>query len=624
MPTNSASSPFTGALATPHALATEAGMRAYRDGGNAIDAAIAAAAVLTVVYPHNVALGGDLIALIRTPDGTVSCVNASGWAGAAADVGILRARHGRSLPARGVDAVTVPGGVRGWEALRRFGARLTWDRSLESAEATARAGVPVAPSLATHIADAENADLFGSEDFDRVFRPDGRSLQAGDALVQPALADTFATLRRNGPGEFYDGELAERTVAYLRSRGSDVAAEDFAEFQPETVEPISADFGDLTVLTSPPNTHGFLLLRALRAIDELGITDPVGDGLGALMRVFHRGNALRSGLLGDPRYADVDVAALIGGGLADMAELGGAQSGPALVPHGDTVGVAAADGDGYAVSLIQSVYHAFGSGLIDPATGVLFHNRGTSFSLDDDSPNVIAPRKRPAHTLMPAMTTHRGAVRHVLATMGGQGQPQILAQVLLRALGGDGRGGRGQCPARHRRTPGRRWHGGLGDGRVRHALGGNRFGRPRRSVDDRGPGSLRGAGTDERRVRRHRWVDDRRIRSALGRCRRRRPLPPTGDALGAGLTEHSVLGGIPRAATQAALCNGMSSDVFYTPEGITGRARRRHIRRAKEICLQCPVLRECRNYALAVEEPFGIWGATTPQERRAVAAGRRP
>jgi gamma-glutamyltranspeptidase len=156
------------------------------------------------------------------------------------------------------------------------------------------------------------------------------------------------------------------------------------------------------------------------------------------MRVFHRGNALRTGLLADPRYADVDVAALVGDGLAEMAELGGSQSGPALVPHGDTVGVAAADGDGYAVSLIQSVYHAFGSGLIDPATGVLFHNRGTSFSLDDNSPNVIAPRKRPAHTLMPTMTTRRGAVRHVLATMGGQGQPQILAQVLLRALGGEG------------------------------------------------------------------------------------------------------------------------------------------------------------------------------------------
>src|SRR3954471_24828835 len=132
VPTPSSSSSFTGSLATPHALATEAGMRAYRDGGNAIDAAIAAAAVLTVVYPHNVALGGDLIALVRTPDGTVRCINASGWAGAAADAVGLKARHGRWLPARGADSVTVPGGVRGWEALRRFGARLTWDQTLQA------------------------------------------------------------------------------------------------------------------------------------------------------------------------------------------------------------------------------------------------------------------------------------------------------------------------------------------------------------------------------------------------------------------------------------------------------------------------------------------------------------
>src|ERR1700750_3166916 len=150
-------------------------MRAYRDGGNAIDAAIVAAAVLTVVYPHNVALGGDLIALMRTPDGEVRCVNASGWAGAAVDAAGLRARHGRWLPARGADAVTVPGGGRGWEALRRFGARMNWERTLGAAAAAARAGADVSPSLATHIADAENADLFGTEDFERVFRPGGRS-----------------------------------------------------------------------------------------------------------------------------------------------------------------------------------------------------------------------------------------------------------------------------------------------------------------------------------------------------------------------------------------------------------------------------------------------------------------
>jgi gamma-glutamyltranspeptidase/glutathione hydrolase len=436
--TESSSTSFTGALATPHSLATEAGMRAYRAGGNAVDAAIVAAAVLSVVYPHNVALGGDLIALVRTPDGAVQCINASGWAGAAVDAAALRARHGNWLPARGADAVTVPGGIRGWEALRRFGARLTWEHTLNAAETTARTGAPVAPSLASHIADGENTDLYGTEDFDRVFRPGGRALRAGDSFVQAALADTFGALRDGGAHTFYEGALAEQSVEYLRSRGSSLTAEDFAAYQPEIVEPISVDFRGLTVFTSPPNTHGFMLLRALAAVDELDISDPLGDGLGTLLRIFHHGNALRASYLADPRQVDVDIAALVNNGLDEMAELGAVQQGPALVPHGDTVGVAAADGDGYAVSLIQSVYHAFGSGLIDPATGILFHNRGTGFSLDDASPNVIAPRKRPAHTLMPVMTTHQGATRHVLSTMGGQGQPQILGQVLLRALGGAG------------------------------------------------------------------------------------------------------------------------------------------------------------------------------------------
>jgi gamma-glutamyltranspeptidase/glutathione hydrolase len=255
-----------------------------------------------------------------------------------------------------------------------------------------------------------------------------------------SLADPFATLRSAGPNDFYAGALAERTVGYLRARGSSLTVDDFAAFQAETVDPISVDFGGLTVLTSPPNTDGFLLLRALRAADELDIGDPLGEGLGAMMRISHRGNTLRAAYLADPRHTQVDVAALVNDGLDEAAELGAEQSGSALVPNGDTVGVAAADGDGYVVSLIQSVYHAFGSGLIDPVTGVLFHNRGTSFSLDGASPNVIVARKRPSHTLMPAMTLNRGVPRHVLATMGGPGQPQILAQVLLRAVSGVGAG----------------------------------------------------------------------------------------------------------------------------------------------------------------------------------------
>jgi len=431
----SPASSFTGAVATPHTLATDAATDAFREGGSAIDAAIAAAAVLTVVYPHNVALGGDLIALVRSPDGEVTCVNASGWAGAAVDVDAMRAKHGSALPARGADTVTVPGGVRGWETLHAKGGRLPWHRLMHAAGRAADAGVPIAASVGAHLADPENADLTGSEDFDRVFRPGGRPLQTGDDFRQPALAATFAALAEGGPDVFYRGDLAAGIVGYLRSHGSVLDEADFADFRPEITAPASVDFRGLVVSNSPPNTHGFIMLRALAAIEEFHTSAPLGDDAATLMRVFHHGNRLRSQYLADPRQAPVDMAALVHHDLRAATPVGDAV-GARSVPRGDTVGVAAADGDGWAVSLIQSVYHAFGSGLVDPDTGILFHDRGTSFSLDAGSPNVLAPRKRPLHTLMPVIVTEKGELRHVLSTMGGQGQPQILTQVLLRMLDG--------------------------------------------------------------------------------------------------------------------------------------------------------------------------------------------
>ena len=430
---------FTGAVATPHTSATDAAQRVYRDGGSAVDAAIAAAATLTVVYPQNVALGGDLIALVRNPDGIIRCVNASGWSPQTTDPDVVRSRHSSGfLPFRGVETITVPGGVGGWERMRGLGGRLPWERLLQDAEESAERGVPVSASLADHIVDPEHADLFGMPDFDRVFRPGGQPLRVGELFAQPALAETFRILRREGPGSFYEGTLARRTVAFLRSRGSGLADDDFAAFAPEVTDPVSVAFRGLTVSTSPPNTHGFVLLRALRALDALGTTDPLGDDLGAVMRIFHHANDLRSKYLADPRRSVVDVDELVHADLRATSKLGVASERTTPVPHGDTVGISTADSDGYAVSLIQSVYGGFGSGIIDPETGVLFQNRGTSFSLDESSPNVIGPRKRPAHTLMPTMTTQGTSVRHILSTMGGQGQPQIIAQMLLRILSGVG------------------------------------------------------------------------------------------------------------------------------------------------------------------------------------------
>lgn len=432
----------TSAIAAPHQKATRAGEAALRDGGSAIDAAIAAAAVLTVVYPHNVALGGDLIALVRTPDSEIVCINASGWAPEAVDVDELRRRYGDTLPIRGAHTVTVPGGVRGWEALHRRAGRLDWHRLFEHAIGHARSGAPVAGSLARHLVDPGNADLRGTEDFDRTFAPGGEPLGLGDALRSPELADTLTAIAESGAQAFYTGPVADAMVDHLGAHGSALTTADFADFAVEECAPIATDFGDLTVVTSPPNTHGFILLRALRWIasaDTQACADPLATGLGELIAEFADGNGLRASVLADPRHAPVDLDVLMRPRVPGTG-LGGAirPSRPLRLPHGDTVGVAAADSEGYAVSLIQSVYHSFGSGLIDPTTGVLFHNRGTAFALDPNSPNVIAPHKCPVHTLTPAMTiTRDGRVRHVPATMGGQGQGQILGQILARVSAGE-------------------------------------------------------------------------------------------------------------------------------------------------------------------------------------------
>jgi gamma-glutamyltranspeptidase len=417
----------SGAIATPHHLATEAGQDAFNAGGNAIDAAITAAAALMVVYPNNTALGSDLVALVRRPDGSVHCVNATGYAPAAQSLERLTALYGEAVPARGVDAMTVPGAVRGWESLRTFGGRLDWAAYLTAAIRFAADGVPVARSVAAAL-----GDLVADPGCRDVFFVGGEPLRRGDLLVQPALARSLAELRSQGPDALYGGSLGRRLVAGLVERGSVMSVEDLADYRPEIVEPLRMAFREYEVISSPPNTQGFMLLRALRGIQDLGDPDDILEGgAGKLARIFDRGNLVRGQLLADPRFSSVSVTDLIRG------EPEFDQPGPVPASaSGDTVGISAIDSDGYAVSLIQSVFQAFGAGVLEPSTGILMQNRGTSFSLDPTSPNAVAPRKRPRHTLMPVLVTERGEVRWVSSTMGGQAQPQIHAQVLLRSLAG--------------------------------------------------------------------------------------------------------------------------------------------------------------------------------------------
>ena len=426
-----------GAISTSHHLATEAGARMLRRGGSAIDAAIAAAATLCVVYPNNVALGGDLVALVRDPSGHTTFVNATGRAPRAVDPDTLRAKYGSALPDRGIDTITVPGGLRGWERLATLGARLTWCELLEDAHTHANEH-PVARSVARALAN-EAAQLSADPGFAAVFQPNGEPLRAGAPLRQPALSDTIGVLREHGPGAFYAGPLADAWITGLRSLGHAVDAHDAANIAASLDEPLRGTALGLDVLTTPPNTQGFALLRALRAVEEQRLSDPLGADAGALAAIFDEGNRIRSRWLADP---DVGLT-----GAELIASVAPRQHvTDARAATGDTVGLVAVDDDGWAVSLVQSVYWAFGSGVLEPNTGVLFQNRGTAFSLDPAHPAAIAPGRRPPHTLMPVLVTKSGELAYANATMGGQGQAQIHTQLLLRLTAGADAGAATSAP----------------------------------------------------------------------------------------------------------------------------------------------------------------------------------
>jgi gamma-glutamyltranspeptidase len=425
-------------IAAPQASAAQAGAKAFVAGGNAIDAALAAALSLTVSYPNNCALGGDLIALVRRADGEARVINASGAAPTAIDTDAVRAR-GTSMPVYGALSVTVPGLVAGLGTLWSFGASRSWESAFESAVAQAESGVPVAPSLAAAIAlDRELLDADAG--MHATFFRGGVPLPAGATLIQPALAATLRAIARGGPEAFYTGEIARSLVAKLQELGSRMAEADLSGFAPAIEPPLEVEVDGVTLATAPPNSQGFLLPLILRAVSLFDPgTDPLGAGAGALAQVFQLALHDRDAHLADPAHYEAPLDALLGYERLRSA-IGPAEARGSMSGTGDTVAVVTADDAGNCVSLIQSVFHAFGSGILDPGTGVVLHNRGASFSLDPRSPNVLAGGKRPAHTLTPCMVLEQGEPVVVAGTMGGSAQPQILSHVLLRLRAGESPG----------------------------------------------------------------------------------------------------------------------------------------------------------------------------------------
>lgn len=422
--------PAKGAISTSHSLATEAGAAALEAGGNAIDAALAAAAALCVVYPHNVALGGDLVALVRSPDGVVRFLNATGTSPADQSLERLREKHGEKLPIRGIDTVTVPGGVRGWQALHEYGAKLSWGDHLSDAIRFAEQGVPVSRSLAIGIHD-EAEPLQADAGCRALFFPNDAPLQEGDPLSQPVLAQTLRRLAEVGADDFYSGDIAASWIAGLKQLGSRIGAADAANYEVTWGDPLEAEFAGHRVLTSPPNTSGFMMLRALAAVGTgTGIDDPLGSGAGELAQAFRDANAVRAVALADPQF-DAPTGEELISMVAPEHPFPGQPR-----PTGDTVGISAASSDGWAISFINSVFYRFGTCILEPHTGIIFQNRGTSFSLDPASPNAFAPGKRPSHTLMPVLVLRGDDVVLVPSSMGGAGQPQIHTHLLLRLLAG--------------------------------------------------------------------------------------------------------------------------------------------------------------------------------------------
>jgi gamma-glutamyltranspeptidase len=418
-----------GAVASPHRSATDAGARVLAGGGNALDAAIATNAVLSVVYPHMCGLGGDLFLLYREArTGEVRCLNGTGRAPALATPAAFAARGLDEVPARGPLSLTVPGTVGAWEAaLARFGSLPLADL-LAPAIARATDGIEVTTRIAGWI-DESRADIAADPALRTWFLDDSGAPAAPGTVVRlPELAATLRRLADAGAADLYTGELARRLGEAVEAAGGLLTADDLGTYEPDWPEPVATRHGGLDVVTTPPNSQGvtaLVMLRRMRGLAPPGTVAYVDDFIAAKLHAF----ALRDAHVTDPDHMRVTSAEL----LADAAPPAPAPAAPVC---GDTVYACAVDADGNACSLIQSLYYGFGSCFVAGDTGILMHNRAHYFSMRPEAANVLAPGKRTLHTLMACMALEDGQPRFVFGTMGADGQPQVNVQVLHRLIDG--------------------------------------------------------------------------------------------------------------------------------------------------------------------------------------------
>ncbi len=443
-------------VASPHPAATEAAAEVLSTGGTAVDGALTAAGVLAVVYPHNCSVGGDLIGLVRRRGELPRVVLGVGRSAGAIDADALRRRFGERVPLSGPFSISVPGVVSGWQALHDLGGSLPFGELLAPAIELAAEGARVSSSVARALKALDSAD----PGLEEIFGPRGGRLELGETFVQPRLAETLSRIAED-PESYYRGELAARLARGLEGVGSPIRLEDLSRHHAVVGEATVTAAGHLAprLFTAGLPSQGVFFAGLAEIVSRLLAErhDLLGRDAALLARAFDRTSMIRDELLADPsrapgadvirsRLARVDLSAptspppagngapLVAGEVAEGAS----------APSGDTVAVVAYDEHGNSVSMLQSVFHSFGSRFLDPETGVLYHNRQSMFTLRPGMPGELAPGLMPPHTLCPAMVDAVDAAGAggtapslVLSTMGGRSQPQILVQVLLQLAAGN-------------------------------------------------------------------------------------------------------------------------------------------------------------------------------------------
>lgn len=435
-----------GMAVAPHALAAQSAVAVLREGGNAVEAMIAAAATIAAVYPHMNGLGGDGFWLIARPGEAPRALEACGGAAALASIDAYRARGLETIPFRGpLAANTMAGTVSGWDAAWRWsrealGGRLTVSRLLEDAISHARDGIPVTDSQSASVASKQH-ELAPIAGYARLFMPDGVAPAPGSRFCQPRLAATLEQLARSGLDDFYRGDLAASMAADLAAVGSPLARSDFEAHRAVWKAPLVLRhrLGDL--YNTPPPTQGLVSLLILGQLDRLlgASADPLGaDYVHACVEATKSAFAIRDRLITDPAWMTVDAQTLLEPSRldamaqtfrADRAAPWGGGQGPA-----DTVWMGVIDANGVAVSFIQSLYHEFGSGVVLDQSGINWQNRGCSFSLDAMALNPLMPGRKPFHTLNPALARLADGRTLVYGNMGGDGQPQSQSAVFTRIV----------------------------------------------------------------------------------------------------------------------------------------------------------------------------------------------